>query len=204
MPLNKDFQSAVRGFHYYKRYWSPRLEEELFCSHERDNAFDVFAIKITDQCGNIRGHLPQEIARITKFLLDRGAKLTLTLTSDRYRRSPLVQGGLEIPCLVKIVMINTNKNNKILDRYLELINTFYTEPTLPVVLGSILCDDLLMECSEPKQKKKCVAKNPSLSKKPKETKSMDIRKLFLKAGKKSQEKKSQNVENEESDVVTID
>ena len=60
MPLNKEFQSAVRGFHYYKRYWSPRLEEELFCSHERDNAFDVFAIKITDQCGNIRGHLPQE------------------------------------------------------------------------------------------------------------------------------------------------
>jgi len=21
MPLNKEFESAVRGFHYYKRYW---------------------------------------------------------------------------------------------------------------------------------------------------------------------------------------
>jgi len=102
MPLNKEFESAVRGFHYYKRYWSPRLEEELFCSHEEDNV-DVFAMKVTDLSGNIRGHLPQEIARITKFLLDRGARVSLILTSDRYRRSPLVQGGLEIPCLVKLL-----------------------------------------------------------------------------------------------------
>jgi len=102
MPLNKEFESAVRGFHYYKRYWRPRLEEELFCSHEEDNV-DVFAIKVTDLSGNIRGHLPQEIARITKFLLDRGARVSLILTSDRYRRSPLVQGGLEIPCLVKLL-----------------------------------------------------------------------------------------------------
>jgi len=180
------------------------LEEELFCSHEKDNAFDVFAIKITDQCGNIRGHLPQEIARITKFLLDRGAKVTLALTSDRYRRSPLVQGGLEIPCLVKVVMTNTSKNNNILDRYLELINTFYTEPNLPVFLGSILCDDLLLECSEPKEKKRCATTNLSSSKKPKETKSMDIRKLFLEAGKKFQGKNSQKETSDVLYVVIID
>ena len=70
MPLIKEFESAVRGFHYYKKYWRPRIEEELFCSHEEENAFDVFAIKVADMSGVIRGHLPREISRVTKFLLE--------------------------------------------------------------------------------------------------------------------------------------
>ena len=41
-----------------------------------------------------------EILRATKFLLDRGAQITATLMSTLYNASPLVQGGLEIPCLV--------------------------------------------------------------------------------------------------------
>ena len=55
-----------------------------------------------------------------------------------------------------------------------------------------------MEFGEPKEKKKCREKNVA-SKKPKETKSMDIRKLFLNAGKKSQSKKT--TEKTTSDVV---
>ena len=42
------------------------------------------------------GHLPMEISRVTKFFMNRGATVTLTLTSEHYRRSPLVQGGVEI------------------------------------------------------------------------------------------------------------
>ena len=45
-------------------------------------------------------HLPLEISGFTKFLLDRGATITVTLSSAHYRRSPLVQGGLEIPGVV--------------------------------------------------------------------------------------------------------
>ena len=44
------------------------------------------------------GHLSMEISRTTKFLIDRGATVTAELTSDHYRRSPLIQGGIEIPC----------------------------------------------------------------------------------------------------------
>ena len=129
MPLVKEFDSAIRGFHFYKRYWNPTPQEELFCHHEEENAFDVFAIKTrTNKDGVIRGHLPREISRVTKFLLDRGARMTAILTSVNYRRSPLVQGGLEIPCRVKITMANTKKCDQILDRYLDLISTLYTEP----------------------------------------------------------------------------
>ena len=76
MPLVKEFDSAIRGFHFYKRYWNPTPQEELFCHHEEENAFDVFAIKTTNKDGVIRGHLPREIS---KFLLDRGARMTTRL-----------------------------------------------------------------------------------------------------------------------------
>ena len=202
MPLIREFESAIRGFHYYKRYWNPRLEEELFCSHEEENAFDVFAIKITDESGVIRGHLPREISRVTKFLLDRGAKMTTVLTSEHYRRLPLVQGGLEIPYRVKIIMVNTKKCSQVLDRYLDLIDTLYTEPNPPVILGSILSDNLIME-SEPKEKRKCPKSVTSTNKMKKtEPKSMDIRKMFLDQGCKtpSQKKKKQ----EENNVIILD
>ena len=129
----------------------------------------------TNKDGVIRGHLPREISRVTKFLLDRGARMTAILTSVNYRRSPLVQGGLEIPCRVKITMANTKKCDQILDRYLDLISTLYTEPNPTLILGSILGDDLVM-AEYPESAKKTERIKIS---KPKETsRSMDIRKFF--------------------------
>ena len=46
----------------------------------------------------IVGHLPREISRPTKYLLDQGAIVTATITSGHYRKSPLFQSGLEIRC----------------------------------------------------------------------------------------------------------
>ena len=206
MPLIKEFESAIRGFHYYKRYWKPRLEEELFCSYEEENAFDAFAIKITDESGVIRGHLPREISRVTKFLLDRGAKMTTVLTSEHYRRSPLVQGGLEIPCRVQITMANTKKCSQILDRYLDLIDTLYSQPNPPEILGSILSDDLIMEYT-PKEKRKS-AKSVTATNKMKrsETKSMDIRKMFLAQTivNNAQTQKNEEKKQEENNVIVLD
>ena len=62
----------------------------------------MFAIKTSRMSDNkIVGHLPRQIFRATKFLLDRGANVTARLSSTHYQRSPLFQGGLEIPCTVK-------------------------------------------------------------------------------------------------------
>ena len=46
----------------------------------------------------IVGHLPIEISRITPFNIARGTILEAQLTPAHYRRSPLVQRGLETPC----------------------------------------------------------------------------------------------------------
>lgn len=39
----------------------------LVCSHEKDNLYDIFAIKVADiALGMIVGHLPMENSRVTK------------------------------------------------------------------------------------------------------------------------------------------
>ena len=86
------------------------------------------------------GHLPLEISWFTKFLLDRGATITATLSCTHYRRSPLVQGGLEIPCAVNAKLIGTKKTKEILAKHLEMVQTHYTETSSDedVIMGSFL------------------------------------------------------------------
>ena len=106
-----EYSSAVRGFHYYRKYWNPKESQTLDCVHEKDNPFHFFAIKVMGQdSGATVGHLPMENSRAAKFLLDTGARVIATLTSTNYCVSPLVQGGLEIPCRVEMFMSLTGKN----------------------------------------------------------------------------------------------
>ena len=62
-----------------------------------------------------------EISRATKFLIDRGANVTAQVTSDHYRRSPLVQGGIEIPCKVTVKISGTVINLMIMEKYTQLV-----------------------------------------------------------------------------------
>ena len=75
------FSAAVRGYHYYGSIWFPEKEEELDFSHDFGNVFDVFAIKTCKPDGTVVGHLPREISRATKFLLDGVAQISAILTS---------------------------------------------------------------------------------------------------------------------------
>ena len=109
-------QATVRGFHVYKAMWEPKDSEELACFHEENNPHDPFAIKTL------------ELSRISKFILDRGAKINVKLPETHYRRSPLVQGGLEIPCDLVIRMPNTMKSAELLKKYLKLFENCYEEP----------------------------------------------------------------------------
>ena len=86
------------------------------------------------------GHLPLEISRFRKFLLDRGTAITATPSSTHYRRSPLVQGGLEIPCIVNVKIIGTKKNKEILAKYQEMVQAHYTKPSSDedIIMGSFL------------------------------------------------------------------
>ena len=69
----------------------------LECSCEKDNPYDSFSIKVfkPDFPAEIIGHLPMEVSRTTKFIIDRGAQDAVKIRGKHYRRSPLIQGGLE-------------------------------------------------------------------------------------------------------------
>lgn len=134
-----EFTAAVRGYHFYRNIWRPYMTEKLECYHEFGNVFDMFAIKTCKASGEVVGHLPREISRATKFLLDRGAKVSAELViTSHYRRSPLVQGGLEISCKVIVKMPGTVKNQLLMGRYLEIIKDLYAGPKNEVILGSFL------------------------------------------------------------------
>ena len=112
----------------------------LNCYHEKNNAFDRFAIMVckTENDEKPVEHLPMEISRATKFFIDRGATLTAELTSDHYRRSPLIQGGMEIPCKITDKISGTVINLLLMERHIQLVKELYTEPKNEEILGSYL------------------------------------------------------------------
>ena len=81
------------------------------------------------------GHLPMEISRV---LLDRGANVSSKLTSTYYRKSPLVQCGIEIPCVVTVSMPGTVINQLLMERCKQLVETLNTEPKKEEILGTFL------------------------------------------------------------------
>lgn len=171
MEIINSFTAAVRGYHYYRRFWKPVEGEKLKCMYEANNAFDRFAIKVVKINGETVGHLPREISRITKFFLDRGASIEIELTSKHYRRSPLVQGGIEIACLVIAKMPATLRNTKIAEKYLSLVKEKYTEPKEEEVLGTYVDEILVDDRDSPKQKRKKKTTQ-------KKSKQHDIRQMF--------------------------
>ena len=133
-----EFTAAVRGYHVYRSYWVPQEKQQLLCYHEKDNPFDRFAIKVCVSNEKTVGHLPMEIYRPTKFFLDRGATASATLSSTHYRRSPIVKGGLEIKCIVRVEIPYGTINQEITKKYIEIINKNYCEPKEEVILGSFV------------------------------------------------------------------
>ena len=140
MAFNKTFEytAAVRGYHYFKTIWQPKENEVLICQFHNGSSYDMFDIKTCDQRGTMADHLPREASRITKFIIDRGAIVSVMLTGTHYRRSPLVKDRLEIPCKVSVSLRGTCLNLLLLERYKQLSEELYIEPKEETVLGSFL------------------------------------------------------------------
>uniref|UniRef100_A0A1X7URC4 Uncharacterized protein n=1 Tax=Amphimedon queenslandica TaxID=400682 RepID=A0A1X7URC4_AMPQE len=93
----------------------------------------VFAIAATKRLpgrlssASIVGHLPKEISRVTRYIMEHGAVVTLKVMDIHYCRSPLVQGGLEIPVMAQVQMTSNVKNRTALDEYKVLVKRLYKE-----------------------------------------------------------------------------
>ena len=131
--LSLNFLCGLRGYHVYQTVWTPRLNEVLSTEHKRNNLYDRHAIaakkKLPGRISNsIIGHLPKEISRITQYIILYGAVVTLKVCDTHYRRSPLVQGGLEIPVKVEVKLECSEKNRLAIAKYQSLVGQLYREP----------------------------------------------------------------------------
>ena len=90
-----------------------------------------FAIAAKKRIGGLEsnvGHLAKEISRLTMFIMLYGAIVTVKVASVQQRKSPLVQGGLEIPVLVMVQMTFDAKKKKALTKYDKIVGENYREP----------------------------------------------------------------------------
>ena len=114
--------------------------ECLNCFHEENNPYDIFSIKDCTSNSKIIGDLPMEISQIIKFFTQRVPVVTVKVTEKHFRWSPLVQGGLEVPCENSVWMSSSIVNHTLLQRYDTLLREIYTEPKEEEVMGTFLCD----------------------------------------------------------------
>ena len=159
MGYNKifEFTCAVRDFHHYPHHWHLVRDQILNCCHERNNPFDRFAIKFCE-AGKEETicHIPMEISRMTKYFMDKGTTVTAQLTGVHYRRSPLVQGGLEIPCKIMVTISGTVSNLLCMEKYKDIVTDRYIEPKNEEIMGSFIQainDAPLPVPASPKKKK---------------------------------------------------
>ena len=91
------FGSVVRRFHVYKAIWTPVLNAEHSTQQEHGNTEDQYAVAIINN-DVVVGHVPKELSQTFWFFIERGGEISCK-TTGRRQRSPLLQGGMEIPCI---------------------------------------------------------------------------------------------------------
>ena len=93
--------SCVRGHHVYNRIRTPTLGEELQCVTEDSNDSDPYAVAVM-KWDDIVGHVPWRISAACSLLLRRGGVIDCIMTGSRRFSTDLPQGGLEVPCTLKL------------------------------------------------------------------------------------------------------
>ena len=82
------------------------------------------------------------------MIIDQGAKVTAKLIGERYCRSPLVKGVLDIPCKVSASMLGTCVNVLFLGSYKQLTQGMYFELKVQVSLVFLLVPILASQTLE--------------------------------------------------------
>ena len=104
--------SVVRGHHVYKAVWIPALREELIVKAEDGNAHDEHAMAVVKE-GNVVGHMPRSISRVSWFFLKRGGRILCRVTGKRK-----LGVGLEVPC--KYIFIGSTRTVQKLKKIVDI------------------------------------------------------------------------------------
>lgn len=98
------------------------------------NPYDHYAIAARKSLPGTRvvestvGHLLREVSRLTHFIMQHRAIVVVKVLDTHHRRSPLVQGGLEIPIQLIVKMEYSPQNKDAMFKYEFLVKQCYREP----------------------------------------------------------------------------
>ena len=113
---------------------------------------------------------------LEKFLLNRGAKVTAQLTGT-HRRSPIFQGGLEIPCLVTVTIPGSIKGHLLIQRFQQMVEELLRSERRRIMESFL--EQIVPTEDEPRPRKKKTTSTTKKTEKPKRYK--DIRNFFQNA-----------------------
>ena len=128
-----EFSCGLRGFHVYSNIWKPKFNEKINITHERGNMYDPNAMagKIMLPgilVASIAGHIPKEISRYTRYIVEHGASVDAFVLPTHHRLSPLIQEGLEIPIKLVVKLTDNGVNSAKLQKYRKFVDENYREP----------------------------------------------------------------------------
>jgi len=101
MPVVLNVNTTVRGYHVCRTVWDPSHGECFVVLHQLGNDHDCHAMTVygLDAPGQIVGHIPREISRISHYFTMHDEKITGEVTGlCRYCREV---SGMEIPCVLQ-------------------------------------------------------------------------------------------------------
>ena len=105
------------------------------------------------------------------------------VAGKHYRRSPLIQGGLEVPCLVTVTMPRSIMNHLLIAQYEKLLGELYLEPKDEEIMRTFLSVIRENDFLETNQCTPCEASSSTKNKKKAEVRSRDIPDMFRKKNK---------------------
>ena len=119
------------GFHEYRKIWKPKLGQWLCVAFEKYNDYDPYyctcyaRFKGTIHGRCVVGHIPRELSWFCKYFPDYSGVIDATVTSVDFRRSPIPQGGIEIP--INLHIIKSASSDDVFKR-MKKIEQYYQEP----------------------------------------------------------------------------
>ena len=87
------FQGYITGFYHYRHHWTPKIDEKLTISPDKDNLYGVFAVNVIKDEKTTVGHVSMGMTN----LLNSGGCITVTDHPVLMKRE-----GMRVPCHNKV------------------------------------------------------------------------------------------------------
>ena len=126
-PCGTNFPVVREVSTFIPTFGNQNLTRKKNFTHERGNMYDPNAMAGT-LVASIVGHIPKEISRYTRYIVEHCASVDAFLFATHHRPSLLIEGGLEIPTKLVVKLTDKEINSAKLQKYRKFVDENFKEP----------------------------------------------------------------------------